>query len=174
MTIEKTIVIEGDFKETTLGDEPVIWGLEKMITWRLAWQRAVAKAWALDEYRTRLLDRKTTHEALQEVGWEVPPGLEIEIKLAKGVEWDENVSRCRFIDRKSGEEVAANGWAYSVDMKKKTAVSKQAAMLKAMKTKVIMVLPPEPSKKDAEFAPLALADYDGLSRAYPFTCSCLC
>ena len=170
----KTIQIEADFDDGTLGDEPVVWGLEKMIGWRLAWQRAIAKAWALDDFKARLLDKKTTHEALAEVGWDVPEGLEIEVKLAKGLEWDENVSRCKIVDRKTGEEVSANGWAYRVDLKKKTATYQKAALLKALKNKVIMMLPPEPPKKDAEFAPLALADYDGLSRAYPFTCSCGC
>jgi hypothetical protein len=166
--------IKADFEEGTLGDEPVAWGLEKTMTWRLAWQRAVAKAWALDDYKARLLNPKTTHDALKEVGWEVPDGLEIEIKAAKGIEWDENIPQCKIVDRKSGEEVAANGWAYEVNLKKKTAVYRKEALLKALKTKVIMMLPPEPSKKDAEFAPLALADYDGLSRAYPFTCCCGC
>jgi hypothetical protein len=165
--------IAADFDEGTLGDEPVFWGLEKSITWRLAWQRAVAKAWALDDYKKRLLDPATTHSALKEVGWEVPEGLELEIKAAKGIEWDENVSQYKIVNRKSGEEVAANGWAYEVDLKHKTATYRKSALLKALKTKVIMMLPPEPSKKDAEFAPLALADYDGLSRAYPFTC-CAC
>lgn len=166
----KSKEIKGDFEEGTLGDEPVVWGIEKMMSWRLAWQRAVAKAWAIDDFRTRLLNSKTTHEALQEVGWEVPEGLEIEVRAAEGIEWDENVSQFKLVDRKSGEEVAANGWAYEVNMKKKTVVYRKSAMLRALKTKVVMSLPPEPPKKDAEFAPLALADYDGLSRAYPFTC----
>jgi hypothetical protein len=174
MSVVKTNQIEADFDDGTLGDEPVVWGLEKMVGWRLAWQRAVAKAWALDAYKVRLLDSKTTHLALKEVGWEVPEGLEIEIKAAKGIEWDENISQCTIINRKTGEEVAANGWAYEVDLKHKKVVYRKTALLNALKTKVIMTLPPEPSKKDAEFAPLALADYDGLSRAYPFTCSCVC
>jgi hypothetical protein len=165
--------IKADFDEGTLGDEPVIWGLEKSVTWRLAWQRAVAKAWALDSYKARLLDPSTTHAALKEVGWEVPDGLVLEINAAKGIEWDENIAQYKIVNRKSGEEVAANGWAYEVDLKDKKVIYRKAALLKALTTKVIMVLPPEPSKKDAEFAPLALADYDGLSRAYPFTC-CAC
>ncbi len=165
--------IKAEFADGTLGDEPFAWGLEKMMGWRLAWQRAVAKAWALDDYKERLLDKKTTHEALREVGWEVPDGLEIEIRAATGVEWDKDVSKYKLIDRNSGEEVAANGWAYDVDPRKKTVTYKKEALLKALKTKVVMALPPEPSKDSADFAPLALADYDGLSRAYPFT-SCAC
>lgn len=171
--IAKLGSIESDFEDGTLGDEPFGWGFEKMLGWRLAWQRAVAKAWALDDYRTRLLDATTTHEALREVGWEVPEGLEIEIRAATGIEWDKNVSQFRIVDRKTGEEVAANGWAYRVDPKKKTVVYRKRELLQALKTKVVMVLPPEPSRESADFAPLALADYDGLSRAYPFT-SCAC
>ena len=117
------------------------------------------------------MNKATTHEALREVGWEVPEGLDIEIRVAKGFQWDENVSQYKIINRKSGEEVSANGWAYEVDMKKKTVVYRKSALLEALRTKVILSLPPEPPKKDAEFAPLALADYDGLSRAYPFTCT---
>jgi hypothetical protein len=172
--IVKVNEIKADFDDGTLGDEPVLWGLEKTVSWRLAWQRAVAKSWALDDYKARLLDPKTTNAALKEVGWEVPDGLELEIKAATGIEWDENVSQCKIVNRKTGEEVAANGWAYQVDLKHKTVVYRKAALLKALKTKVVMMLPPEPSKKDAEFAPLALADYDGLSRAYPFTCCTAC
>lgn len=162
--------IKVDFDQGTLGDEPIGWGIEKMIGWRLAWQRAVAKAWAIDDYKAKLLDSQTTHDALKEVGWEVPEGLEIEIRIATGIEWDENVSQCKLINRKTGEQVSANGWAYEVDLENKKVIYRKAALLQALKTKVILSLPPEPSRKDAEFAPLALADYDGLSRAYPMTC----
>jgi hypothetical protein len=172
--VAKIKEISGDFDDGTLGDEPVLWGLEKTVSWRLAWQRAVAKAWAIDDYKARLLDPTTTHLALKEVGWEVPEGLEIEIKAAHGIEWDENISQYKIVNGKTGEEVAANGWAYEVDLKAKKVVFRKSALLKALKTKVIMMLPPEPSKKDVEFSPLALADYDGLSRAYPFTCCTAC
>jgi hypothetical protein len=120
------------------------------------------------------LNSTTTSDALKEVGWEVPDGLDIQIKEATGIDWDENVAKCRIVDRKSGNEVSANGWAYQINLKKKTASDRRDAMMQALKTKVTLMLPPEPPKKDAEFAPLALADYDGLSRAYPFTTCCVC
>lgn len=164
--------IESEFADGTLGDEPFAWGFEKMMNWRLAWQRAVAKAWAMDEYRSRLLEPSTTHEALKEVGWEVPEGLEIEIRAGAGIQWDKDIAQCRIIDRRTRREVAANGWAYEIDANNKV-VYRKAQLLQALKTKVIMTLPPEPPTDLAEFAPLALADYDGLSRAYPFTtCAC--
>jgi len=170
--VAKTKEIHSEFTEGTLGDEDFEWGLEKMVALRLAWQRAVAKAWALDDFRDRLLNPKTAHAALQEVGWDVPGGLEIEIRRGSGIEWDKTIAESKIIDKKTGKEVAANGWAYELDAKGH-AVYRRAKMLHALRTKVTMTLPPEPPKDSAEFAPLALADYDGLQRAYPFTtCTC--
>lgn len=152
-----------------LGDEGQAWGMEKDFDWRLAWQRAVAKSWAIPAYRARLLEQPAI--ALREVGWEVPKGLELRVELAPpDLHWDASVhERGVDADRADGH-VAANGWAAQVDRSGQI-VDRRDALLRALKTTVVLRLPPPPVEE--RFLALAVADYDGLSRAYPFT-TCVC
>jgi hypothetical protein len=154
------------------GDEEQTWGMEKSADWRLAWQRAVAKAWAMPEYKARLLEQPAL--ALKEVGWEVPKGLELKIELAgEGIAWDARVHDGA-LDSVSGEgHIAANGWASRLETTAQGSKlrDRRTELLKALRTTVVLRLPPPP--QDEKFSALAVADYDGLSRAYPFTC-CAC
>jgi hypothetical protein len=151
------------------GDESQAWGMEKDFDWRLAWQRAVAKAWAMPAYKAKLLENPAL--ALREVGWEVPKGLELRVELADDVKWDASVHE-RTLDPDRGEgHIAANGWASRLE-KNGELTDRRDEVLKALRTTVVMRLPPSP--EDAKLSALAVADYDGLSRAYPFTCSCAC
>jgi hypothetical protein len=154
------------------GDEEQTWGMEKSADWRLAWQRAVAKAWAIPEFKTRLLEQPAI--ALKEVGWEVPKGLELKIELAgEGIAWDSRVHDGALISESAaGGHIAANGWAAEATAQGSRLRDRRTDLLKALRTTVVLRLPPQP--KEEKFSALALADYDGLSRAYPFTCSCVC
>ena len=151
------------------GDEGQMWGMEKSLHWRLAWQRAVAKAWAIPAYKARLLEQ--TAAALKEVGWDMPKGLQIEIELAgDGIAWDSQVHE-RALEATFGEgHLAANGWASQLETTAQGTKLRDRRMdlLKALKTTVVLRLPPQP--EDDKFSALAVADYDALSRAYPFTC----
>lgn len=151
------------------GDEEQVWGMEKDRDWRLAWQRAVAKAWAMPEYKQRLLEDPAA--ALKEVGWEVPKGLEIKVELAgEAAAWDAAVHDLSADAAREGGHIAANGWAARVEQT--AAVPKlrdrRVELLDALRTTVVLRLPQPPQEE--RFAALAIADYDGLSRAYPFTC----
>lgn len=168
-------VIIGLTDEVVIGDEQQVWGAEKSLDWRLAWQRAVSKAWGLPEYKEKLL--KHPHEALADVGWTVPKGLKIKIEAVPegSVTWDSEVHTHRIV--RDGKQVVANGWAYSLELHPKkngasevTLHDNRVKLLDALQTTVILKLPPKPN--ETELLPLASADYDGLSRAYPFT-SCL-
>jgi len=151
------------------GDEGQMWGMEKSLHWRLAWQRAVAKAWAMPAYQARLLEQPAA--ALKEVGWEVPSGLELKIELAGAeIAWDSRVHEGALEATLGDGHIAANGWAAQVETTAHGAKlrDRRRALLKALKTTVGLRLPPKPA--DERFAALAVADYDALSRAYPFTC----
>jgi hypothetical protein len=149
------------------GDESQAWGMEKDLDWRLAWQRAVAKAWALPAYQQKLLESPAL--ALREVGWEVPKGLELKVELAaEGVGWDASVHERALDPDRAGGHIAANGWASKLERHGELS-DRRDEVLKALKTTVTMRLPPAP--KEDRFLALAMADYDGLSRAYPFTCA---
>jgi hypothetical protein len=149
------------------GDEGQTWGIEKSLDWRLAWQRAVAKAWAVPEYKERLLEKPAL--AFKEVGWEVPNGLELKIELAgEGAKWDSKVHERSTVSQGTDGHKAANGWASEVDAKGQLR-DRRVELLKALRTTVVLRLPPKP--EDDRFSALAVSDYDGLSRAYPFTCA---
>jgi hypothetical protein len=151
------------------GDEGQTWGIEKSLDWRLAWQRAVAKAWAVPAYRERLLEKPAL--ALKEVGWEVPHGLELKIELAgEGAKWDSNVHERATGSHGIDGHKPANGWASDVDAKGELH-DRRGELLKALRTTVVLRLPPKP--EEDKFLALAVSDYDGLSRAYPFT-TCFC
>jgi hypothetical protein len=151
------------------GDEGQAWGMEKDLDWRLAWQRAVAKAWAMPVYKARLLEN--TALALREVGWEVPKGLELRVELAGDLEWDASVHERALDPERAEGHIAANGWASRLE-KDGELTDRRDEVLKALRTTVVMRLPPPPD--DATLSALAVADYDGLSRAYPFTCCAIC
>ena len=200
-----------------LGDEEFVWGLEKMMDWRVSWNRAVARAWADPDFKLRLLDPRGANSALAEIGWPPPQGLTIYVKepiayeqpaeegaepvAVHMLEWEEDLHKRTWVKsvatnevdgstkRDSGgkpvlepakKHVALNGWSYKLDPAAavvqgggvKVAVPRKAEMLAAFATEVILKLPPVP--KTPELRALALADYDGLSRAYPFTCCCCC
>ncbi len=151
------------------GDEEQSWGMEKSLDWRLAWQRAVAKAWAMPAYKARLLEQPAA--ALKEVGWEVPKGLELKIELAgEGIAWDPRVHEGALDSGATEGHIAANGWASRLETTTEGAKlrDRRTELLKALRTTVVLRLPPAP--QDDKFSALAVADYDGLSRAYPFTC----
>lgn len=150
------------------GDEEQAWGMEKNLDWRLAWQRAVAKAWAYPAYRAKLLEQPAV--ALREVGWQVPAGLELKVEAAPGsFEWDPKVHEGSW--GSTSEHLAVNGWAARVGADGQLK-DRRAEVLKALKTTVVLRLPPKPA--DDALAALAVSDYDGLSRAYPFTCAVCC
>jgi hypothetical protein len=149
------------------GDEENAWGMEKSLDWHLAWQRAVAKAWIDPDYAKLL--KSNTSEALLEVGWEVPPGLEIIVRDPKTiVDWDGTVhdhTWSKDVQGKKKKPIPANGWSAQSTKPH----DRRDAILESLQTTVIFTLPPKP--KDMKESALALADYDGLSRAYPFTCA---
>ncbi len=160
------------------GDEENLWGIEKNLDWRLAWQRAVARAW-IDPtgYGSEL--KSNPKAALKKVGWEVPEGLKILIEdPLHPIAWDPTVRTFTWtkeVEVKKGgkpavktKEIAANGWACSP----RPPFDRRAEVLKALETTLVLRLPPRPA--DMDLASLALADYDGLSRAYPFTCAVCC
>lgn len=148
------------------GDEGQAWGMEKDLDWRLAWQRAVAKAWAMPAYRAKLLEQPAL--ALREVGWEVPKGLELKVELApEGLRWDASVHERTLDPERADGHIAANGWASRLERTGEL-VDRRDEVLKALKTTVVLRLPPAPAEE--RFLALAVSDYDGLSRAYPFTC----
>ena len=92
------------------GDEGQAWGMEKDADWRLAWQRAVAKAWAMPAYKARLLEQPAL--ALREVGWEVPKGLELRVEPASDdFKWDPSVHERALDPERAQGHIAANGWA---------------------------------------------------------------
>jgi hypothetical protein len=160
------------------GDEENLWGMEKSMDWRLAWQRAVARAW-IDPSGYGAELKKDSKAALRKVGYEVPDGLKIKIEdPLEPLAWDPTVRNFTWTKEvetgKGGKksvtkkEIAANGWACSP----KPPFDRRAQVLRALETTVILRLPPRPT--DQGLAALALADYDGLSRAYPFTCCAIC
>ena len=152
------------------GDEGQTWGMEKDADWRLAWQRAVAKAWAMPAYKAKLLEQPAL--ALREVGWEVPKGLELRVELASDdFKWDPSVHERAMDPERAEGHIAANGWASRLEANGEL-TDRRNEVLKALRTTVVMRLPPPP--EDAKLSALAIADYDGMSRAYPFTCSCFC
>lgn len=74
----------------------------------------------------------------------------------------------RSLDPERGDgHIAANGWASRLQSNGELH-DRRNEVLKALKTTVVMRLPPPPD--DPELFALAVADYDGLSRAYPMTC----
>jgi hypothetical protein len=155
------------------GDEEQTWGMEKDRDWRLAWQRAVAKAWAYPAYKQKLLEQPAL--ALREVGWEVPKGLVLKVELAaKEFAWDPGVHENSTESSALGGHIAANGWAARTERTPHGTKLRDARSeaLEALKTTVVLRLPPAPD--DEKLTALALADYDGLSRAYPFTCCTAC
>jgi hypothetical protein len=159
--------------EQVFGDEQNVWGFERSLDWRLAWQRAIAKAWAFPAYRDKLL--KHPSEALAEVGWDVPRGLKIKIEAVSedSISWDGEVHKHKLV--RDGKTIAANGWACKVEIHKgkngsveATVHDEREKLLDALQTTVTLKLPPRP--KDSDLLALASADYEGLARAYPFTC----
>jgi hypothetical protein len=157
------------------GDEENLWGIEKGLDWRLAWQRAVAKAW-IDPTGYGKELKTDPKAALLKVGYEVPAGLKIKIEdPLEEIAWDSTVRNFTWTKEveagngaKKGvvkKEMAANGWACSP----KPPFDRRAQLLRALETTIILRLPPRPA--DDTLAALALTDYDGLSRAYPFTCA---
>lgn len=167
MRARKSEMVLGLNDPHVFGDEENLWGLEKNLDWHLAWQRAVAKAWSDDEYAELL--KTNAAEALLEVGFELPFGLEIIVRDPKSiVEWDGSVHEHDWTKEGNGKKkrpIAANGWASQT----KKPHDRREAVLRSLQTTVIFTLPPKP--KDVNASALALADYDGLSRAYPFTCT---
>src|SRR5688572_995920 len=88
--------------------------MEKDLDWRLAWQREVAKAWALPMYKQKLLENPAL--ALREVGWEVPKGLELRVELAaEGLQWDASVHEGALDPDRAEGHIAANGWASKLE-----------------------------------------------------------
>jgi len=161
-----------------LGGEENGWGLEKSLDWRLAWQRAVARAW-IDPggYGSEL--KSNPKAALAKVGWEVPEGVKIVVEdPVHPIAWDptvHDVTWTRQVEVQKGgktevetKEVAANGWMCSP----KPPFERRAEVLKALETTVILRLPPRPA--DERLAALALADYEALSGGYPMAAFCVC
>jgi hypothetical protein len=148
------------------GDEEQTWGMEKGLDWRLAWQRAIAKAWAMPEYKARLLEQPEV--ALREVGWVLPKGLEIKIELAgKDARWDARVHEPQPRLPQGQAHLSANGWA--VERQADGSLrDRRTELLAALETTVVLRLPPAP--EDEKLSALAVADYDALLRACPFTC----
>jgi hypothetical protein len=160
------------------GDEENLWGIEKNLDWRLAWQRAIARAW-IDPTGYGAELKSDPNAALKKVGWDVPAGLKIKVEdPLQPIAWDPNVRNFSWTKevevKRHGKnhvetkEIAANGWASSPE----APFDRRAAVLSALETTIILRLPPRPA--DEALAALALADYDGLSRAYPFSCAVCC
>jgi hypothetical protein len=155
------------------GDEQILPAFEINSAWRVAWLRAIARAWRDPEYRDRLIgapdgkrakratvadaDRTTnpsTKAALTEAGFGFPKFfdklLQIEVQ-----ECAAKPGQLYVPPKENGATTkpSPNGWKdFPADK---------------LRAKLILILPPPP--KDAKDFAVALADYDAGGRVYPFT-----
>jgi len=139
-TIEQVIMT--DPIDALPGDEPILKEQIVYETWRYAWARAVARAWADSSFEQRLLSPDGANEVLAELGWKAPNGLTIRVKAVDNPDYHYEASPTQ------------NGWA-NID--------------KTLGWEVIARYPPRP-KNQAVLA-LALADYQATGLTYPFTTS---
>jgi ribosomally synthesized peptide (two-chain TOMM family) len=133
-----------------MGDEPLLTAWEISSSWRSIWLKAIARSWRDDQFRTRLLNPKTTVATLKEVGFDLPTffGKLLDVEVTE----PRPNAGIKFTSTTVVKKKFKNGWVDPKD---------------ALRAKLTLVLPPAP--ENTEDYGIAIADYESGGRVYPFT-----